>query len=42
MAEMHAGFAGAGLEAGFMQLTEQVDIDGIAQEIVSAVGAPVD
>ena len=42
MEEMHAGFAGLGLEAGFMQLTEQVDIDGIAQDIVSAVGAPVD
>ena len=41
MEEMHAGFAGLGLEAGFMQLTEQVDIDGIAQDVVSAVGAPV-
>ena len=42
MAEMQAGFAGAGLEAGFMQLTEQMDIDGIARDIVCAVGAPVD
>jgi ABC-2 type transport system ATP-binding protein len=42
MEEMHSGFAGLGLEAGFMQLTEQVDIDGIAQDIVRAVGAPVD
>jgi ABC-2 type transport system ATP-binding protein len=37
MAEMHTGFAGLGLEAGFMQLTEQVDADRIAQDIVSAV-----
>lgn len=40
MAEMQAGFAGLGLEAGFMQLTEQVDADRIAQDIVSAVRAP--
>jgi ABC-2 type transport system ATP-binding protein len=40
MEEMHAGFAGLGLEAGFMQLTEQVDADGIAQNIVAAVRAP--
>jgi ABC-2 type transport system ATP-binding protein len=40
MEEMHAGFSGLGLEAGFMQLTEQVDADGIAQNIVSAVRAP--
>jgi ABC-2 type transport system ATP-binding protein len=40
MEEMHAGFAGLGLEAGFMQLTEQVDADRIAQDIVSAVRAP--
>ena len=40
MSEMHAGFAGLGLEAGFMQLTEQVDADRIAQNIVSAVRAP--
>lgn len=38
--EMHAGFAGQGLEAGFMQLTEQVDADRIAQDIVAAVRAP--
>jgi ABC-2 type transport system ATP-binding protein len=39
MDEMHAGFAGLGLEHGFMQLTEQVDADRIAQDIVSAVRA---
>ncbi|HUK18269.1 MAG TPA: ABC transporter ATP-binding protein [Bryobacteraceae bacterium] len=38
--EVGAGFAGLGLEAGFMQLTEQVDADGIAQNIVSAAVAP--
>jgi ABC-2 type transport system ATP-binding protein len=38
--EMHAGFGGLGLEAGFMQLTEQVNADQIAQEIVSAVCSP--
>jgi len=37
--EVHAGFAGIGLEAGLMQLTEQVDADCIAQNIVSAVRA---
>ncbi len=35
--EMHAGFAGLGLEAGFMQLTEQGDADRIARQIVTAV-----
>jgi ABC-2 type transport system ATP-binding protein len=40
MEEMRAGFAGLGLEGGFMQLTEQVDADRIAQNIVSAVRAP--
>jgi ABC-2 type transport system ATP-binding protein len=40
MDQMHAGFAGLGLEAGFMQLTEQVDADRIAQDIVSAVRSP--
>jgi ABC-2 type transport system ATP-binding protein len=40
MEAMHAGFAGLGLEAGFMQLTEQVDADRMAQDIVSAVRAP--
>ena len=39
MEEMNAGFAGLGLEAGFMQLTEQVDADRIAQDFVSAVRA---
>ena len=39
MEGIHAGFAGVGLEAGFMQLTEQVDADRIAQDIVSAVRA---
>jgi ABC-2 type transport system ATP-binding protein len=42
MDEMQAGFAGLGLEAGFMQLTEQVDADRIAQNIVTAVRSPVD
>jgi hypothetical protein len=41
MQDMQAGFAGLGLEAGFMQLTEQVDADGIAQDIVAAVRSPV-
>jgi ABC-2 type transport system ATP-binding protein len=40
MEEMTAGFAGFSLEAGFMQLTEQVDADRIAQDIVSAVRTP--
>jgi ABC-2 type transport system ATP-binding protein len=39
MEEMKAGFGGQGLEDGFMQLTEQVDVDRIAQEIISAVAA---
>ena len=39
MEEMHAGFAGLSLEAGFMQLTEQVDAERIAGEIVAAVRA---
>jgi ABC-2 type transport system ATP-binding protein len=39
MEEMHAGFGGAGLEQGFMQLTEQVDADAIATGIVAAVAA---
>jgi ABC-2 type transport system ATP-binding protein len=38
--EVEASFAGLGLEAGFMQLTEQVDAGHIAQNIVSAVLAP--
>ena len=40
MREMHAGFAGLGLEAGFMKLTEQGDAHRIAHEIVAAVRAP--
>jgi ABC-2 type transport system ATP-binding protein len=39
MEEMRAGFGGMSLEAGFMQLTEQVDADRIATEIVAAVRA---
>jgi ABC-2 type transport system ATP-binding protein len=39
MEEMRAGFAGLSLEAGFMQLTEQVDADRIAHQIVDAVRA---
>jgi ABC-2 type transport system ATP-binding protein len=38
--EMQAGFAGNSLEAGFMQLTEQVDIGQIARELAAAVLAP--
>jgi ABC-2 type transport system ATP-binding protein len=38
--EVCARFAGLGLEAGFMQLTEQADADRSAQEIVRAVRAP--
>jgi ABC-2 type transport system ATP-binding protein len=37
--EVSAGFAGLDLEAGFMQLTEQVDADRMAQNILSAVAA---
>jgi len=40
LAEMQAGFAGLGLEVGFMQLTEQGDADRIAREIVAAVRSP--
>jgi ABC-2 type transport system ATP-binding protein len=39
MQDMHAGFGGVGLEQGFMQLTEQVDADAIATNIVAAVNA---
>ena len=39
MQEMHAGFGGVGLEQGFMRMTEQVDADAIATDIVAAVGA---
>jgi ABC-2 type transport system ATP-binding protein len=38
--EVCARFAGLGLEAGFMQLTEQADADRSAEEIVRAVRAP--
>ena len=34
--EMREGFAGLDLEAGFMQLTEQVDADHIAEDIAAA------
>jgi ABC-2 type transport system ATP-binding protein len=40
MEAMREGFAGLSLEAGFMQLTEQVDADRIANDIVAAVLAP--
>ena len=39
MDEMHEGFAGLDLEAGFMQLTEQVDADHIAENIAAAATA---
>jgi ABC-2 type transport system ATP-binding protein len=35
--EVRDGFAGLGLEAGFMQLTEQVDAERMAQNILAAV-----
>jgi ABC-2 type transport system ATP-binding protein len=35
--EVRDGFDGLGLEAGFMQLTEQMDADRMAQQILSAV-----
>ena len=38
--EMQAGFAGHSLEAGFMQLTEQVDAGRIAENIAAAALAP--
>jgi ABC-2 type transport system ATP-binding protein len=37
--EMHEGFAGLDLEAGFMQLTEQVDANHIAESIAAAATA---
>ena len=40
MEEMQAGFQGLDLEAGFMQLTEQVDADQVAGNIVAAAAAP--
>jgi ABC-2 type transport system ATP-binding protein len=39
MDEMRTRFAGLGLEGGFLQLTEPVDADGIAGEIVDAMVA---
>src|SRR3954465_10446553 len=39
MEEMHTGFGGIGLEAGFMQLTEQVDADAIARDFFAPVAA---
>lgn len=39
--EVRESFAGLGLEAGFMQLTEQIDADRVAHTIVDAVSAPV-
>jgi len=39
MEEMHAGFAGLDLEAGFLQLTEQVDVEHAAENIVAATAA---
>jgi ABC-2 type transport system ATP-binding protein len=39
MDEMHAGFAGLDLEAGFLQLTEQVDVEHAAKHIVDATAA---
>jgi ABC-2 type transport system ATP-binding protein len=39
--EMQAGFAGQSLEAGFLQLTEQVDAGRIAESIAAAALAPV-
>jgi len=41
LGEMQAGFAGNSLQAGFMQLTEQVDVGRIAQELADAVRAPL-
>jgi ABC-2 type transport system ATP-binding protein len=35
--EVSAGFAGLGLEAGFMQITEQADAGRMAQTILAAV-----
>ncbi len=40
IAEMRAGFKDHSLEAGFMQLTEQVDITQIARNLADAVSAP--
>jgi ABC-2 type transport system ATP-binding protein len=37
--EMRAGFGELDLETGFMQLTEQVDVEDVARSIVAASGA---
>jgi ABC-2 type transport system ATP-binding protein len=37
MEEVRAGFAGLELEEGFMQLTEQVDAESIARDMVAAI-----
>jgi hypothetical protein len=37
--EVRDGFEGLGLEAGFMQITEQTDAERMAQNILSAVAA---
>jgi ABC-2 type transport system ATP-binding protein len=39
MDEMHAGFAGLDLEAGFLRLTQQVDVESAARKIVDATAA---
>jgi ABC-2 type transport system ATP-binding protein len=39
MDEMHEGFAGLDLEAGFMQLTEQGDADHNAESIAAAAAS---
>jgi ABC-2 type transport system ATP-binding protein len=38
--EVRAGFGGLGLEAGVMQLTEQIDAEHIAESILAAAMAP--
>src|SRR5581483_7360294 len=37
MDEVRASFGGLGLEGGFMQMTEKVDVERMAGEIVAAV-----
>jgi ABC-2 type transport system ATP-binding protein len=41
MDEVHEGFDGLDLEAGFMRLTEQVDVDHVARNIVTAIAAKI-
>ena len=41
VADVHAEFSGLGLERGFLQLTEQLDADDVAETIVAAAVAPV-